>query len=90
MPCYLASAARPANCPPEDGAGVLSAIYIEGHTDASPFRNTVDRFRDNWDLSAARAIEAFKIISPRLSGLRNGDGKALVGVSGYAANTPRP
>jgi chemotaxis protein MotB len=91
VPCYLASSARPTSCPEANGAGILSAVYIEGHTDASPFKNTVDRFRNNWDLSAARAIEAFKIVSasdPRISGLRNGEGKALVGVSGYADTRP--
>jgi flagellar motor protein MotB len=91
VPCYLAARVRPANCPPESGAGILSAIYIEGHTDAAAFRNTVDRFRDNWDLSAARAIEAFKIVSaadPRVSGLKNADGQALIGVGGYAETRP--
>jgi len=91
VPCYLASEVRPATCPVVDGAGVLSAVYIEGHTDASQFRNTVDRFRNNWDLSAARAIEAFKIVSdsdPRISKLRNADGKVLIGVSGYAETRP--
>ena len=91
VPCYLSSDVRPASCPPANGAGVLSAIYIEGHTDAAPFKSSLDRFRDNWDLSAARAIEAFKIVSVadhRISGLRNGDGKALVGVSGYADTRP--
>ena len=51
----------------------------------------MDRFRDNWDLSAARAIEAFKIVSaadPRVPGLRNTDGQALLGVSGYAETRP--
>jgi len=91
VPCYLESRVRPATCSPEDGAGVLNAIYIEGHTDAAPFRSTVDRFRDNWDLSAARAIEAFKIISvadSHVSLLKNGDGKALIGVSAYAETRP--
>jgi flagellar motor protein MotB len=91
VPCYLASNARPTTCPEMEGVGVLSAIYIEGHTDAAPFRITVDRFRNNWDLSAARAIEAFKIVSasdPRIARLRNGDGKALIGVSGYADTRP--
>jgi flagellar motor protein MotB len=91
VPCYLTTQARPGNCPPESGAGILSAIYIEGHTDKAPFRNTVDRFRDNWDLSAARAIEAFKIVSgadPRVPGLKNTDGQALLGVSGYAETRP--
>lgn len=91
VPCYLANGARPEQCPQTDGAGVLSAVYIEGHTDAAPFRNTVDRFRNNWDLSAARAIEAFRIVresDPRVSALRNAEGKALVGVSGYADTRP--
>jgi flagellar motor protein MotB len=91
VPCYLASTKRPASCPEIEGAGVLSAIYIEGHTDAAPFRNIVDRFRNNWDLSAARAIEAFRIVSDsdsQVAGLRNAEGKALVGVSGYADTRP--
>jgi flagellar motor protein MotB len=91
VPCYLANGARPEQCPQTDGAGVLSAVYIEGHTDAASFRNTVDRFRNNWDLSAARAIEAFRIVresDPRVSVLRNAEGKALVGVSGYADTRP--
>jgi flagellar motor protein MotB len=91
VPCYLAARARPSGCPVGDGVGVLSAIYIEGHTDVAPFRGAHDRFRDNWDLSAARAIEAFKIVSSsdsRIAGLRNADSKALVGVSGYAETRP--
>ena len=91
VPCYLATQTRPPDCPAESGAGILSAIYIEGHTDAALFRNMVDRFRDNWDLSAARAIEAFKIVSaadPRVPGLRNADRQALLGVSGYAETRP--
>ncbi len=91
VPCYLASTARPADCPDIEGAGVLSAIYIEGHTDAAHFRTAVDRFRNNWDLSAARAIEAFRIVSDsdqRIASLRNAEGKALVGVSGYAETRP--
>ena len=65
--------------------------YISKGCSSAPFRNIVDRFRDNWDLSAARAIEAFKIVSasdPRIPILRNGDGKALIGVSGYAETRP--
>jgi chemotaxis protein MotB len=56
-------------------------ILLEGHTDSTPIRN--ERFRSNWDLSAARAIamlnvmaERFEIPRPRMS------------VSGYADNVP--
>jgi flagellar motor protein MotB len=91
VPCYLASTERPAGCRSEGGSGFLSAVYIEGHTDNSQFKSAVDRFRNNWDLSAARAIEAFRIISEsdqRISRLKNPEGKALVGVSGYADTRP--
>lgn len=91
VPCYLVSTERPTGCPSEGGNGFLSAIYIEGHTDNAQFKKAVDQFRDNWDLSAARAIEAFKIISKsdqRISILKNPEGKALIGVSGYADTRP--
>jgi flagellar motor protein MotB len=45
------------------------------------------RFRNNWDLSAGRAIEAYTLIRDRfeqLRTLRNVQGEALLGVSGYA------
>ena len=90
-PCYLSGIQRPATCPEDRTSGILSAVYIEGHTDAAVIRRRIDRFRDNWDLSAARAIEAYKIVresDPRISTLRNGEGKALIGVSGYAATRP--
>lgn len=92
VPCYLAQSKRPASCPPDDGGvGVLSAVYVEGHTDAAAFRNTIDRFRNNWDLSAARAIEAFRVIresDPRIAEMRNDEGQALLGVSGYSDTRP--
>lgn len=91
VPCYLASSEKPAGCPSVEGSGFLSAIYIEGHTDSAQFKSAVDRFRNNWDLSAARAIEAFRIISAsdaRIPKLKNGEGKALIGVSGYADTRP--
>ncbi len=92
VPCYLANSDRPSSCPADDGGvGVLSAVYVEGHTDAAAFRNTIDRFRNNWDLSAARAIEAFRIIresDARIAGMRNDEGQALLGVSGYSDTRP--
>jgi flagellar motor protein MotB len=92
VPCYVANADRPVGCPADNGGvGVLSAVYVEGHTDAAAFRNAIDRFRNNWDLSAARAIEAFRIIresDPRIAAMRNDEGQALLGVSGYSDTRP--
>lgn len=62
-------------------AGLKRNIRIEGHTDDRPIRS--DRFRNNWDLSAARAAtvvayleQAHRIPSERLAAV------------GMAANRP--
>lgn len=38
------------------------AVLIEGHTDNTPFRGTVDGVTDNWSLSTKRAISIVEII----------------------------
>ena len=89
--CYLPAPTPPRECRAKKDGSVLSAIYVEGHTDAAPFRNVHDRFRNNWDLSAARAIEAYRIIresDARIPDMKNAEGKSLVGVSGYADTRP--
>lgn len=94
LPCYTGVANqpnRPAACPATDIYSRLSSAYIEGHTDVVPFHAPTGRFRDNWDLSAARAIATYRLLAethPGLIGLRNGDGDALLGVSGYAETRP--
>ena len=72
------------NCPSER-TGRLETILIEGHTDRVPI--TAGRFRDNWDLSVARATNTFRTLRDLDVGLldfRNNDDRALIGVSGYA------
>jgi flagellar motor protein MotB len=92
VPCFLPGAAQPPACPPLSQGSVLNAVYIEGHTDAAPLHGGAgDRLRDNWDLSAARAIEAYRIVresDPRAPSLKNAEGKSLIGVSGYADTRP--
>jgi len=91
VPCFLPGEDRQAACPPLSPGSVLSAVYIEGHTDSAAFHGGADGLRDNWDLSAARAIAAYRIVSlsdSRISNLRNGEGKSLLGVSGYADTRP--
>lgn len=91
LPCYGASVSKPAWCPTLPEYTALAAVYVEGHTDAVPILRQVNQFRDNWELSTARAIEAFKILrdaSETLRDIRNLEGDALLGVSGYAETRP--
>jgi flagellar motor protein MotB len=91
IPCFLPGQARQPTCPALSAGSVLNAVYIEGHTDSAPFHGGADGLRDNWDLSAARGIAAYRIVresDPRIPNLKNAEGKSLVGVSGYADTRP--
>ena len=92
LPCYSLDdhTSRPM-CRAGIDASRLSAVYVEGHTDVTPFSGLRGRFRDNWDLSAGRAIEAYKLMTGEfdpLKNLKNKDGEVLLGVSGYADTRP--
>ena len=92
LPCYSLDdhTNRPV-CRAGIDASRLSAVYVEGHTDVTPFSGLRGRFRDNWDLSAGRAIEAYKLMTGQfdpLKNLKNKDGEVLLGVSGYADTRP--
>jgi chemotaxis protein MotB len=56
-------------------------IRLEGHTDSIPIHN--DRFRSNWELSAARSIAMMEVLSARF-----GVPRARFGISGYADTQP--
>jgi chemotaxis protein MotB len=92
LPCFAnafmidrqRSIAVPEFCPPER-TGRLETILIEGHTDRVPI--TAGRFRDNWDLSVARAANTLRTLQDLDIGLlafRNDREEPLIGVSGYA------
>jgi chemotaxis protein MotB len=90
LPCYAVTSDRQplAQCATKH-TGRLDAVYIEGHTDTTPIRTA--RFKNNWELSAARAavtfnqlIEAF----PALGLLKNDRNERLIGVSGYGEYRP--
>ena len=94
LPCYspLAGGNVPrAACPAQRDFSNVNAVYVEGHTDVFPFGSVSGRFRNNWDLSAGRAIEAFTLIRDhydQLRALKNQDGNPILGVSGYADTRP--
>jgi hypothetical protein len=91
LPCYASGAGVQAGCPPRSDFSDLSAVYIEGHTDISPYGSPNGRFRNNWDLSAGRAIEAYTLMRGHyevLRTLKSQDDEAIFGVSGYADTRP--
>lgn len=90
LPCYalLPHAVPLARCKGKH-KGRLDAVFIEGHADATPI--DTPRFKNNWDLSAARASETFhQLVAayPALATLENDRGESLIGVSGYGATRP--
>jgi chemotaxis protein MotB len=58
-----------------------NALRLEGHTDSRPI-NT-DRFKSNWELSAARSIAMLRLLSERFAVRR--DRMAIIGYADTAA-----
>lgn len=90
LPCYAVAGDRPlpARCAMKR-KGRLEAVYIEGHTDATPIRTS--HFQNNWELSSARASETLNALidgDRGLGELRNDRGERLIGVSGYGEYRP--
>jgi chemotaxis protein MotB len=56
-------------------------LRIEGHTDSVPIHNS--RFRNNWELSSARAIAMLELLSQRFE-----IPPERMAVAGYAENAP--
>lgn len=89
LPCYSVAAGVTTTTCDASHKGRLDAVYIEGHTDTTPIHTT--RFKNNWDLSAARASETFEQLVtafPALGALKNDRAEALIGVSGYGEFRP--
>lgn len=92
LPCYTGSPDDPLPDGCEDSSlrGRLEAVFIEGHSDTVRVMPTA-LFRDNWDLSAARAVSVFKEMTSRHPGLdllTNANHEPLFSVSGYADRRP--
>lgn len=89
LPCYAVAANFDAAACDYRHMGRLDAVYIEGHTDKTPIHTA--RFRNNWDLSAARAsatLAQLVAAFPALATLKNDQHEALIGVSGYGDLRP--
>lgn len=92
LPCYTGrrDSPRPLYCSKHWHPGRVEAIFIEGHTDNVPVGEKCP-FKDNWDLSTARAIRTYKFLTrcnPNLDQLKNQDDEPIFSVSGYAERRP--
>lgn len=92
LPCYTGRKGDPlpGTCGKGNYKGEVEAIFIEGHTDTVRVRPG-RTFRDNWELSTLRSINAFDaMIACRadLDTLRNARGEPIFSVSGYADRRP--
>ena len=89
LPCYAGGASQRNKCPDGMKNSKLEAIFIEGHTDNVPIRNF--QFKDNWDLSVARAKGTYLELTkgaPDLEVLTNEQEQPLLSFSAYAERRP--
>ena len=95
LPCYAyvndvaATSSRSCDNLTNGKQNRLEAVMIEGHTDNVKISTAM--FRDNWDLSVARARNTYTElvkIQPKLENLENNRGQPLVSFSAYAGRRP--
>ena len=89
LPCYSAIPPDTKICSAfGDVAGTLDSVFVEGHTDNVPMNSW--RYKDNWDLSAQRAISAYRhmVSATHLGELQNVSGQPIFSVSGYGEGRP--
>jgi chemotaxis protein MotB len=89
MRCYIVSANGLRTQCPISSAPIIDGVFIEGHTDNDPVLG--GRYRSNWELSTARAINTFQAMEsadPAFTHLLNARDEALFGVSGYGETRP--
>lgn len=91
LPCYTRKRRARSPCKVNRFEAQLDSIFVEGHTDKIPLGGRYRRYRNNWHLSAARAIEAFRVMVEQEKGLltlKNAKQQFVFGVSGYASFRP--
>ena len=90
LPCYSSNSMSGAECQQRNPRKrQLEAIFIEGHTDNIPINNA--SFRDNWDLSVARAKRTYLELTKETQSLEtmlNERKEPLLSFSAYAERRP--
>jgi chemotaxis protein MotB len=89
IPCYASNPPTHHNCAElAEYRGKIDSIFIEGHTDNVPMKSY--KYKDNWDLSASRAITAYRLLIPNtvLNQIVNTNFQPVFSVSGYGEGRP--
>jgi chemotaxis protein MotB len=89
IPCYSSNPPNFHDCEGFDKSnGKIDSIFVEGHTDNVPMNSY--RYKDNWDLSASRAITAYRVLIPDtvLNQIVNTNLQPIFSVSGYGEGRP--
>ena len=89
IPCYAANPPTQHDCEGfEEFQGKIDSIFVEGHTDNVPMKSY--KYKDNWDLSASRAITAYRVLIPNtvLNQIVNVNMQPIFSVSGYGEGRP--
>ncbi|GAA6204271.1 OmpA family protein [Thalassotalea sp. SU-HH00458] len=89
IPCYAANPPTHHDCEGfEEFKGKIDSIFVEGHTDNVPMKSY--KYKDNWDLSASRAITAYRVLIPNtvLNQIVNVNMQPIFSVSGYGEGRP--
>jgi len=90
LPCFTVTPHRGRVCD-KFYYGKLDAVFIEGHTDNIPMNGSKHGFSDNWELSAQRAINTYRLFTrdqPILLKLRNQALEPIFSVTGYGEGRP--
>ena len=89
IPCYASNPPTRHDCEGfEEFHGKIDSIFVEGHTDNVPMKSY--KYEDNWDLSASRAITAYRLLIPStvLNQIVNTNFQPIFSVSGYGEGRP--
>jgi len=89
IPCYASNPPTSHDCEGfEEFHGKIDSIFVEGHTDNVPMKSY--KYKDNWDLSASRAINAYRVLIPNtvLNKVVNTNSQPIFSVSGYGEGRP--
>ncbi|MFT6506919.1 MAG: flagellar motor protein MotB [Colwellia polaris] len=89
IPCYASNPPTLHDCEGfEEFRGKIDSIFVEGHTDNVPMNSY--KYKDNWDLSASRAITAYRVLIPDtvLNQIVNVNSQPIFSVSGYGEGRP--